>query len=119
MTDVVPEPTAPTRTLLIERANGNFTKVENIPPDAKVTFGGVNPTAQGYNKSYCLRVYTSKDNQLAVFTDVVAFRDSTLKIMERKIKRNSTSGSEFGPNGGLLRVEAVSSAEWEEVEDGF
>ncbi len=59
-------------------------EIDNIPDDAKITFGGIRPDAPG-NKTNSLRIYKgSKDNghQLAVFRDVLWFRDKTLTIKD-------------------------------------
>ena len=61
--------------------------VDNIPKDAKITYGGLRPDQPG-SRTNTLRIYTSQQNQLAVFRDVIWFRDMSLELTERDIKVN-------------------------------
>lgn len=74
--------TAKTRTIIILLKDGRRRIVSNIPAGAKITFGLVTPGAsRDYaNKEYGLRIYTSAQNQLAVFTDVKEFQDTSLTV---------------------------------------
>lgn len=82
------EPTTETRTVYILRKAG-WSRLR-IPADAKVTFGPLIPGqspdryAQGNEKQagYYLRVYKTKDQQLAVVPGVIEFRDSSVKLDE-------------------------------------
>lgn len=65
------------RTLLIEQKNGEELQVD-IPEGFYVTYG---PAAAGVSKAFsdgkipmALRIYESKNQQRAIFTDVVSFR---------------------------------------------
>lgn len=83
------------RTLRVYDNDGDF--VIEIPDDAKVTFGYFNPgkpegddfsnrrRGQDERKT-ALRIYTNKDNQLAVFLGVKGFRDESLKLTRFKQK---------------------------------
>lgn len=83
-----------TRTLYVKCVDGERI-IEGIPADAKVTFGkvqpGQNPGGFHNHDSYCLRIYTSRENQLAVFTGVISFRDSTLNVKKRVAKTETVS----------------------------
>lgn len=104
-----------TKALLIERNNGEHLVVEGVPVDAKVTFSGVNPSKPGYG-GHCVRIYTSKENQLGVFTGVLAFRDLSLKVKKRSAKTAASSVTETGPNKQRDRAETTTEYEWVEVE---
>lgn len=58
-------------------------EVGGIPDEAKITYGGVRPDQPG-TRSNTLRIYKSSraENQLAVFRDVVWFRDKSLSIKD-------------------------------------
>lgn len=90
--------------------------VTDIPADAKVTFSSVNPSSPGFRGNYCVRIYTSKENQLAVFTDVSAFRDLSLNVRKRAKKVKATSKQRSGPNGHASRDECDVEYEWVDVE---
>ena len=107
---------AETRTLLIERDNGEHLMVTDIPADAKVTFSAVNPSQPGFRGGYCVRIYTSKDNQLGVFTGVNAFRDLSLNVKKRSAKIKATMQAESGPNGRSSLDTSKTEYEWVEVE---
>lgn len=74
---------AGTRTLLVRtsesRYGGHGTFKITIPADAKVTFSGTNPQIPTHG-SATLRIYKTENQQLAVFTDVIGFRDLSLPI---------------------------------------
>ena len=85
-----PEPTVEeTRTIFVRMDNKVWKKVENIPANAKVTFGKMHagkPENGGWSPSEnCLRIYTAGDNQLAVFVGVKEFLDSTLQVSSKTI----------------------------------
>lgn len=78
----MPEPTT-TREILVYLKGGKRRRVADIPADAKITFGPVSPgRAADFNAQNALRIYTSKENQLAVFVGVEEFRDLTLTVRE-------------------------------------
>lgn len=67
------------RSITVYTEHDCFT-VDNIPDDAKITYGGVRPDAPG-TKTNTLRIYQKATgvNQLAVFQGVTWFIDSSLK----------------------------------------
>lgn len=72
-----------TRTLLVRTSesrygSGGSFKI-TIPADAKVTFSGTNPQHPTHG-SATLRIYKTENQQLAVFTDVIGFRDLSLPV---------------------------------------
>ncbi len=109
---------AETRTLLIERDNGEHLMVTDIPADAKVTFSAVNPSQPGFRGGYCVRIYTSKENQLGAFTGVNAFRDLSLNVKKRSARVKATKEAHSGPNGRTSRDESKVRFEWVEVDAG-
>lgn len=106
-----------TRTILVERTAGRYQRIEGIPKDAKITFSSVNPAAgRGFtHEGYCLRIYTSRENQLAVVTDVVSFRDLDLRFYDRKVKTEGDTITVRGPNGETHQEYLGKSYEWEEL----
>lgn len=75
---------AATRTLLVTVQGGRKAyEAEQfkitIPADAKVTFAGTNPSHPAGSVA-TLRIYESANAQLAVFTNVVEFRDLALPL---------------------------------------
>lgn len=73
-----------------------------VPADWKVTFGPAvkggnagqrNGTTGGYMKMpMALRFYESEKKQRAIFTDVVSFRDASIKIEEEITKTQEKEG---------------------------
>lgn len=104
------------KSLLIERTNGEHLIVEDIPDDAKVTFSSVNPASPRGWDGYCVRVYTGKDDQLAVFTGVAAFRNLALGVKRRVRKIKASADVKHGPNGRQERTEEDTAYGWESVE---
>ena len=85
------------KTYLIEFENGKRQKI-TVPDDWKVTFG---PAARGINKGsgvsrhqmpLALRFYESATKQRAIFTDVVSFRDVSIKIEEERVNTQTKDG---------------------------
>ncbi len=73
------------RTIEVLTSGGEVFEVGNIPSDAKITFGAVNPGSKSsYGSSQTLRIYrgarADNGSQLAVFQDVVSFRDKSLTL---------------------------------------
>lgn len=76
------------KTYICTLRNGELRKV-TVPASWKTTFGPTAPFSgknTDYNHGLALRFYegSSKDNLRAVFTDVVAFRDASLEVQERR-----------------------------------
>ena len=88
-----------TRSILIEHSQGGATIVDGIPASAKITFGPVQPGGRGYGGDNVLRIYTSASNQLAVFRDVLSFRDLSLAVRVREVTSSHDSQSVSGPEG--------------------
>src|SRR5690606_27107726 len=78
------------RSIKVFMSDGTVKVVKGIPGDAKITFGRVNPSDQRWNgNDYCLRIYTSRENQLAVFTGVAEFRDLALTVERQVVNTES------------------------------
>jgi hypothetical protein len=98
----------PDRTILIEKKDGSQVMVTGIPGDAKITFGPLTPGSRsgGYHtdggQRLGLRIYTSSENQLAVFTDVKSFRDTALKVAERKENLSVSVSEKYDSNTGEI-----------------
>lgn len=83
-------------TYLIEFENGRRQKI-TVPSTWKVTFG---PAARGSNGEkgmrqkmpLALRFYEAETKQRAIFTDVVCFRDVSIKIEEERVDVQQKDG---------------------------
>ena len=83
-------------TYLIIHEDGTERKI-TVPSDWKVTFG---PAAKGMNAgknpSYkvplCLRFYENETRQRAIFTDVVSFRDLSIKTEIKVVTTQEKAG---------------------------
>lgn len=73
------------KTYFVERTNGNDQRV-TVPASWKVTFGPLNPGSknQGGSGSPALRFYEAENKQRMVITNVVSFRDTSIKIEEKR-----------------------------------
>lgn len=74
---------APTRTYEIATASGDYRIT--IPETWKVTFGAVVP-GKG-STTYGLRVWESETKQRLIFTDVRSFRDVSIPIQRRAVRK--------------------------------
>ena len=77
-----------TKTFILELKNGNVRKI-TIPATWKMTFGQLVPhtlrDTHGATSQVALRLYEgSKENLRAVMTDVVAIRDDSMVISEKR-----------------------------------
>ena len=107
--------TAPkTGSILIEGRDGRRI-VEGIPTNAKITYGPVQPGGKGYGQENALRIYTSQNNQLAVFLSVVSFRDLSLTVKVEKVQTEKSRLSERGAKGAKSEAHVKSTVEWEEA----
>jgi hypothetical protein len=105
-----------TRTLLVEDKNGKF-KV-TIPAGAKVTFGALHGSSDKFHQSgNVLRIYETKERQIAVFTNVIAFRDLALPI-ERMVAK-MPDGKHLAPVLALKAQDAGVSVEEVWVEEAL
>ena len=85
-------------TYIIDHDNGKRSRI-TVPESWKVTFG---PAARGTNKPttlghgdkmpMALRFYESDTKQRAIFTDVKAFRDSSIKLEIENVKTQEKDG---------------------------
>lgn len=78
----------PDKTFILELKNGNVRKI-TIPATWKMTFGQLVPhtlrETNGATSQVALRLYEgTKENLRAVMTDVVAVRDASMVISERR-----------------------------------
>lgn len=91
--------TEKTITYILKHDDGTERKI-TVPESWKVTFDpavkgynrGTNPTPGGPKMPMCLRFYESDTKQHAIFTDVVSFRDSSIKIEEKKVRVQEKDG---------------------------
>ena len=108
--------TNPMRRILVETNTGQYI-LENVPANAKVTFSKVNPASErSFDNSYCLRVYTSESNQLAVMTGVISFRDLSIGLKARKVTFEGEERVVTGPDGRNRYVTEGTEYEWVQVE---
>ena len=83
-------------TYLIEFKNGKRQRI-TVPSAWKVTFG---PAARGTNSAkglsrempLALRFYENETKQRAIFTDVILFRDTSIKIEEERVDVQQKDG---------------------------
>lgn len=84
------------KTYIITHEDGTRRKI-TVPESWKVTFG---PASRGERKNnthnlkmpMALRFYESDTKQRAIFTDVVSFRDASIKIEEEKVRVEEKDG---------------------------
>ena len=90
------------KAIIMERPEGKKRRIE-IPVDYKITFGAVCPgskySGSGGHLGWCLRVYKSKENPVAVFTDVVSFREESLSVREQVTRSRSKRLDKHGRSG--------------------
>lgn len=83
------------KTYLIKFENGTEQKI-TVPEAWKVTFGPATKGERGGRPNLkmpmALRFYESDTKQRAIFTDVVNFRDTSIKIEEKKIRVQEKDG---------------------------
>lgn len=110
--------TAATRSILVHRRGEEDVIVEGVPANAKITFGPVNPGKPGYHgdNMNALRIYTSANNQLAVFLNVTSFRDLSLTVKERQVTRKVRSDAKRGPDGRVSEDSYEETYEWVEAQ---
>lgn len=117
---------AKTRSILIKKYDGSSVIVDGIPSTAKITFGPFSPgkpTTDQYGRksstgdnTKALRIYTTAQNQLAVFLDVQSFRDLSLTVKERKTNVKLRKDATVGPNGKYTDDQYEETYEWVELE---
>lgn len=105
-------PTATARSILVKTRDGDKI-VEGVPANAKITFGPIQPGKQEYGSGNCLRIYTTANNQLAVFLGVTEFRDLSLVVRHKKVKETQKRKAEHGPNGEFVETSTDETYTWE------
>lgn len=106
-----------TKTYILDLENGKRRKV-TVPANWKVTFGpaavGIDKAAAGMGRKVpmALRFYENKENQRAIFTDVVSFRDSSINIEEEVVNTKIKEG--FVEVDGVRKATSFSATtkEW-------
>jgi hypothetical protein len=106
--------TTATRSVLVKTRDGDKI-VEGVPANAKITFGPIQPGKEGHygGAGNCLRIYTTANNQLAVFTQVIEFRDQALVVKGKKVKETQKRWAEAGPNGESVDTAVEETYTWE------
>jgi len=105
-------PVATSRSIFVRTIDGDKI-VEGVPANAKITFGPVQPGKQDYGSRNCLRIYTTANNQLAVFLGVTEFRDLSLVVKGKKVRETQKRKAEVGPNGEFVETSTDESYTWE------
>ena len=102
-----------TKTYLMELKGGKLRRV-TVPAAWKVTFGPLVPSEirHGDVRTFALRFYESKEQQRAVFTDVIAFRDISLPVEERVSKIKQKMVHKDAPNGRREMMVEARITEW-------
>jgi hypothetical protein len=106
-------------TYLLTMKNGDLKKV-TVPSSWKVTFGPLVPGGKnGYNghDGVALRFYAGKDQQKAVFTDVLNFRDMSIEIVERVTTTKQESYRKEGEDQGQVIIAEVQVHEWKNPDE--
>lgn len=103
-----------TREVLVVFTDGTKRKVGNIPQTAKITFGPLTPGAKSYDNPTSLRIYTTTNNQLAVFVGVREFRDLSLDVQEEHVEVEYEGSESHGPQGGHVRTARKTTRDWKE-----
>ena len=93
------EKTIDNRTYLLEMNDGSKRKI-TVPSAWKVTFGpAVVATRNTSTNKFsgripmAIRFYESKDQQRAIFTDVINFRDMSIPILEERVEVKTKRGT--------------------------
>lgn len=102
------------RSVHIFMVDGTEKIVENVPASARLTFGKVNPADKGWGDSWCLRIYTTANNQLAVFTGVREFRDSSLSVKTKVSQKREIRSQSNSPTRDAVSVDATVAYSWVE-----
>ena len=103
-----------TRAILVETRDGSK-KVEGIPANAKITYGPVQPGKDSYHSGNCLRIYTTTNNQLAVFVNVVSFRDLSLRVWEQETTTESDHTLTSSPDKASDSLNSETRTRWVEA----
>lgn len=104
------------KTYICTLRNGELRKV-TFPASYKLTFGPTAPFSgknTDYNHGLALRVYegSSKENLRAVFTDVVAFRDDSIEVQERRTEIKHQTVGVQAPGGMQAATVEARITQW-------
>lgn len=104
------------RIIIMHLKNGEQRKL-TLPEGYTITFGPMIPGVRednGRAGKGALRVYSNrgKDEQVACFTDVIAFRDASLKIEEKVTRIERKTLREADENGGEEYVVEAKVERW-------
>lgn len=108
-----------TKTYVLELKNGSQRKL-TVPADWRVTFGPTVPFERksgggfgnGGDGIWALRLYEAKDKLRAIFTDVRAFRDTDIKLMEKRTRVKRQVLEKESRKGGKQVVAEARIEEW-------
>lgn len=102
-----------TRSILIAMSDGSEMLVEDIPANAKITFGALQTGKDHYGGGgTAVRIYTTVGNQLAVFRNAVSFRDLTLSVKVKEITYVEDAEVVTGPNGNKSKRNSQTTGQW-------
>src|SRR3984957_6904587 len=100
------------KTYFVQRKNGRDQKV-TVPASWKVTFGPLNPGSRNADASHpALRFYESTNQQRMVITDVLCFRDTSIKGEEKRTSVKQQSMRKNPPQGEKEVVVEGRVEEW-------
>lgn len=111
------------KTYIMDLSNGRLRRI-TVPSSWKVTFGPLVPPRESERherKTFALRFYEGKDQQRAIFTDVLSFRDESLKVEERVTKTKQKMVHKDAPGGKREMMVEARITEWRDPlapEDG-
>lgn len=105
-----------TKTYALELKNGDTRRI-TIPSDWKLTFGQLVPhtlrDTNGRSSMVALRIYgKSKEDLRAVMTDVVAFRDMSFDLLEKRTKVQRQTAQKRTPQGMKDVIVEAAVSEW-------
>lgn len=112
------------KTYILTLKGGGIRKV-TVPASWKMTFGSLVPYVQGKGypagsdqRPYGLRFYEgNKENLRAVFSDVIAVRDSDVAIMEKRTEVKRQNAMRHTKNGEKAVVVEARVSEWVNPDD--
>lgn len=90
--------------------DGSEKKV-TVPAEWKVTFGALYPGKEANHSKTGLRFYSGA-KQHAVFTEVESFRDTNIKIEEKRTKTQQETFYKDTPNGKKSFIVEGKVSEW-------
>lgn len=108
------------KTYILETPTG--VRHVSVPAHWRLTFGPTCPYSKDgpsrMSNKWSLRFYeNSKDNLRAIFTDVVAFRDKDIRVMERRTEVERRVVAQDGAAGGKNVVVEARITKWVDPDD--